>query len=40
MSKEVKIKKSDLDLDIELSDGEEITDETLAELNNGKGDDE
>ena len=40
MSKETKVKKSDLTLDIELADGEEITDETIAELNNGKGDDE
>lgn len=35
-----KAKKKDIDLEIELGDGEEITDDTLAELNNGKGDDE
>ena len=29
-----------LDLEIELSKDEEITEETLEELNNGKGDDE
>lgn len=32
--------KKKFDLEIDLSDGEEITEETLEELNNGKGDDE
>ena len=36
MAKETK----KLDLEIELSKDEEITEETLEELNNGKGDDE
>ena len=31
---------ANLGLDIELSDGEQITQETLEELSNGKGDDE
>lgn len=28
------------ELDIELTDGEELSEEALAELSNGKGDDE
>lgn len=31
---------TNLGLDIELAEGEEVTQETLDELSNGKGDDE
>lgn len=33
-------KKQEFDLNIELTEGEQISNETLEELSNGRGDDE